>query len=97
MGEMGAVPVLLRPFLIVLAVAMLHMLFSSNTVTGTIIIPILIALAGESRAGPLDACRPGRLYLVFGFHPGHGDPDERDSLRIRPISRSETWPKLVSL
>ncbi len=58
MGRMGDVPALVRPFLIVLGVALLHLLFSSNTVTSTIIMPILIALAASlemdvwSLAGP---------------------------------------------
>lgn len=45
LGRMGEVPTLFRPFVVVLGIALLHLLFSSNTVTGTIIIPILIALA----------------------------------------------------
>jgi solute carrier family 13 (sodium-dependent dicarboxylate transporter), member 2/3/5 len=45
LGEITVVPMLLRPFVIVLAVAGLHLLFSSNTVTASIIIPILVALA----------------------------------------------------
>ena len=45
LGEITVVPMLLRPFVIVLAVAGLHMMFSSNTVTASIIIPILVALS----------------------------------------------------
>jgi solute carrier family 13 (sodium-dependent dicarboxylate transporter), member 2/3/5 len=45
LGELRNVPDLLQPLIIVLAVAALHMMFSSNTVTATIIVPILIALA----------------------------------------------------
>jgi sodium-dependent dicarboxylate transporter 2/3/5 len=45
LGEITVVPLLIRPFVIVLAVAGLHMLFSSNTVTASIIIPILVALS----------------------------------------------------
>jgi sodium-dependent dicarboxylate transporter 2/3/5 len=58
MGGMGDVPPLIQPFLVVLGVATLHLLFSSNTVTSTIIIPILVALAESlnievwSLAGP---------------------------------------------
>ena len=40
-------PVFAQPFVIVLVVAALHLLFSSNTVTGAIIMPILIALAQD--------------------------------------------------
>ena len=47
LGQITVVPDLLRPFVIVLAVAGLHLLFSSNTVTASIIIPILVALARD--------------------------------------------------
>ena len=47
LGRLTLVPVLAQPFVIVMAVALLHLLFSSNTVTGTIIMPILIALAQD--------------------------------------------------
>lgn len=45
LGRLGDVPTFLQPFVIVLGIALLHLLFSSNTVTSTIILPILIALA----------------------------------------------------
>ena len=47
LGRLAFVPGILQPFVIVLAVAALHLLFSSNTVTGAIIMPILIALAQD--------------------------------------------------
>jgi len=47
LGEIRSVPDLVQPFVIVLAVAGLHLMFSSNTVTATIIVPILIALARD--------------------------------------------------
>ncbi len=47
LGRLALVPGVLQPFVIVLVVASLHLLFSSNTVTGAIIMPILIALAQD--------------------------------------------------
>jgi sodium-dependent dicarboxylate transporter 2/3/5 len=47
LGQLTLVPTLLQSFVIVLAVAVLHMLFSSNTVTASIIVPILVALAHD--------------------------------------------------
>ena len=47
LGNIGSVPGLVQPFVIVLGVAGLHLLFSSNTVTGSIIMPILIALSQD--------------------------------------------------
>ena len=47
LGGIVGVPTLLQPFVIVLAVAGLHLMFSSNTVTASIIVPILVALARD--------------------------------------------------
>jgi sodium-dependent dicarboxylate transporter 2/3/5 len=47
LGGIAGVPVLVQPFVIVLAVCGLHLLFSSNTVTASIIVPILVALARD--------------------------------------------------
>jgi solute carrier family 13 (sodium-dependent dicarboxylate transporter), member 2/3/5 len=47
LGQITMVPDSLKPFVIVLAVSALHLLFSSNTVTATIIVPILVALAQD--------------------------------------------------
>jgi sodium-dependent dicarboxylate transporter 2/3/5 len=47
LGQITAVPDLVRPFVIVLAVAAFHLMFSSNTVTASIITPILVALAKD--------------------------------------------------
>ena len=47
LGQITLVPQLLQPFVIVMAVAALHLLFSSNTVTASIIVPILVALAND--------------------------------------------------
>jgi len=47
LGQITLVPAAAQPFVIVLAVAALHLLFSSNTVTASIIVPILVALAHD--------------------------------------------------
>jgi sodium-dependent dicarboxylate transporter 2/3/5 len=47
LGQITIVPDLLKPVVIVLAVAGLHLLFSSNTVTASVIVPILVALATD--------------------------------------------------
>ena len=47
LGGIAGVPGVLQPFVIVMAVAGLHLLFSSNTVTASIIVPILVALAQD--------------------------------------------------
>jgi phosphate-selective porin len=67
LGHLTAVPDALRPFVIVLAVAGLHMLFSSNTVTATIIIPILVALAADLRLDPWATVAPAAFTSSLAF------------------------------
>ena len=69
MGQIGVVPALLRPFLVVLAVALLHMLFSSNTVTSTIIIPILIALTASLGLAPWALAGPAAFTSYIRVVP----------------------------
>jgi len=67
LGEITLVPDALRPFVIVLAVAGLHMLFSSNTVTATIIIPILVALATDLHLDPWATVAPAAFTSSLAF------------------------------
>jgi sodium-dependent dicarboxylate transporter 2/3/5 len=55
------------PFVIVLAVAGLHLLFSSNTVTATIIIPILVALATDLHLDPWMTVAPAAFTSSLAF------------------------------
>ena len=67
LGQITSVPDALRPFVIVLAVAGLHMLFSSNTVTATIIIPILVALATDLHLDPWSTVAPAAFTSSLAF------------------------------
>ena len=67
LGQITSVPGALRPFVIVLAVAALHMLFSSNTVTATIIIPILVALATDLHLDPWMTVAPAAFTSSLAF------------------------------
>jgi solute carrier family 13 (sodium-dependent dicarboxylate transporter), member 2/3/5 len=67
LGQITAVPDPLRPFVIVLAVAGLHMLFSSNTVTASIIIPILVALATDLHLDPWATVAPAAFTSSLAF------------------------------
>ena len=67
LGQITAVPDPLRPFVIVVAVAALHMLFSSNTVTASIIIPILVALATDLRLDPWATVAPAAFTSSLAF------------------------------
>ena len=67
LGQITSVPDVLRPFVIVLAVAGLHLLFSSNTVTATIIIPILVALATDLHLDPWTTVAPAAFTSSLAF------------------------------
>ena len=67
LGDIGLVPSLIQPFVIVLGVALLHLLFSSNTVTGSIIIPILIALAQDLGVDPWTIAAPAAFTSSLAF------------------------------
>ena len=67
LGHITSVPDALRPFVIVLAVAALHLLFSSNTVTASIIIPILVALATDLRLDPWTTVAPAAFTSSLAF------------------------------
>ena len=67
LGQITSVPDALRPFVIVLAVAGLHLLFSSNTVTASIIIPILVALATDLHLDPWTTVAPAAFTSSLAF------------------------------
>jgi sodium-dependent dicarboxylate transporter 2/3/5 len=67
LGQIAVVPELLRPFVIVLAVAGLHLMFSSNTVTASIIIPILVALAKDLQLDAWAIVAPAAFTSSLAF------------------------------
>jgi sodium-dependent dicarboxylate transporter 2/3/5 len=67
LGQITSVPSVLRPFVIVLAVAALHLLFSSNTVTASIIVPILVALATDLRLDAWTTVAPAAFTSSLAF------------------------------
>jgi len=67
LGPIVQLPGFLRVFVIVLGVSLLHLAFSSNTVTGTIIIPLLIALAADLNINPWLICAPAAFTSSLAF------------------------------
>ncbi|MBI4485172.1 MAG: DASS family sodium-coupled anion symporter [Acidobacteria bacterium] len=67
LGQITSVPDLLRPFVIVLAVAGLHLMFSSNTVTASIIVPILVALAQDLKLDTWAIIAPAAFTSSLAF------------------------------
>ncbi len=101
MGRMGDVPVLLRPLLIVLGIALLHLVFSSNTVTSTIIMPILIALAASlsldawSLAGPA-AFTSSLAFVLVTETPTNVIPYSSGYFSIRDMAKAGVIMTLVA-
>jgi sodium-dependent dicarboxylate transporter 2/3/5 len=67
LGPVVQLPGVIRVFAIVIVVSLLHMAFSSNTVTGTIIIPLLIALATDLGIHPWIICAPAAFTASLAF------------------------------
>ena len=80
LGNITTIPVVAQAFVIVLAVAALHLLFSSNTVTASIIVPILVALANDLRLEPWTHRGTGGIHLVAGVHSRQRRTDDNHSV-----------------
>jgi len=93
LGRIGDVPTLIRPSVIVLGVATLHLFFSSNTVTSTIIMPILVALAASlgldawSLAGPA-AFTASLAFILVTESPTNVIPYSAGYFSIRDMAKA---------
>ena len=101
MGDMLLVHFVLRPFVIVIAVALLHVMFSSNTVTGTIIIPILIALAHDLGIDAWAIVAPAAFTSSLAFilvteTPTNVIPYSSGYFSIRDMAKVGVWMTLVA-
>ena len=67
LGNLIVIPPVLRPFVIVIAVSLLHLLFSSNTVTGSLIMPILLALALDLGLDAWTIAAPAAFTSTLAF------------------------------
>jgi sodium-dependent dicarboxylate transporter 2/3/5 len=67
LGGIGGIHPLLQVFLVVLIISFLKIAFSSNTVTATIVIPIMIALAGILGIDTLSIAIPAALTTSMAF------------------------------
>jgi len=67
LGGIGGLSTYIQVFLVILIVSFLKIAFSSNTVTATIIIPIMIALAVNIGVAPLTITMPAALTASMAF------------------------------
>ncbi|MBI2833235.1 MAG: SLC13/DASS family transporter [Acidobacteria bacterium] len=101
MGKMTVLPIVAQPFVIVMAVALLHLMFSSNTVTGTIIIPILIALARDLRLDPWSIIAPAAFTSSLAFilvteGPTTVIPYASGYFTIKDMAKAGIWMTLIA-
>jgi len=99
LGNLMLVPVLIRPFVIVIAVSLLHLLFSSNTVTGSLIMPILLALALDLRLDPWTIAAPAAFTSTLAFilvteSPTNVLPYSAGYFSIRDMAKIGIWMTL---
>jgi len=67
LGGIDAVPVLVQIISIILIVSILKLGLSSNTVTATVVIPIMIALSTQLGLSPLGIVMPAAMTLNIAF------------------------------
>ena len=101
LGQITSVPEALRPFVIVLAVSGLHLLFSSNTVTAGIIIPILVALATDLRLDPWATVAPAAFtsslaFVLVSEGPTTIIPYSSGYFTIRDLAKAGVWMTLAA-
>ncbi|MEE2791891.1 MAG: SLC13 family permease, partial [Acidobacteriota bacterium] len=101
LGNIGLVPALLLPFVVVIGVALLHLLFSSNTVTGSIIIPILIALAQDLGIDPWAIAAPAAFTSSLAFvlvteSPTNVIPYAAGYFSVLDMAKVGVWMTLVA-
>ena len=101
LGNLVQVPDLLQPFVIVIAVALLHLLFSSNTVTGSLIMPILLALALDVGLDAWTIAAPAAFTSTLAFilvteSPTNVLPYSAGYFSIRDMARVGIWMTIVS-
>lgn len=101
LGGLGGIPVLLQILLIVLIVSLMKIIFSSNTVTGTIIIPIMIALAGSIGMSPLAVTMPAAITASLAFilvtsTPTNVIPYSAGYFSIQDMAKAGTVLTLIS-
>ena len=101
LGNITAIPVLLQPFVIVLAVAGLHLMFSSNTVAASIITPILVALATDLRLDPWSIVAPAAFtsslaFILVSEGPTTVIPYSSGYFSIKDMAKAGIWMTLAA-
>ena len=95
-GKIASVPLVGKVFLVVLGVALIKVLLSSNTVTGTIIVPLMIALAGQLGIDPTVLAVPAGItssiaFILVTSTPTNVVPYSSGYFSIREMAKAGIW------
>jgi len=93
LGRLGMVPPVLRVSTVILAVHLLHLAFASNSVTGAIIIPLLVPLARDLNINPWILCGPAaftcsQAFILVTETPTNVIPYSTGYFRIGDMARA---------
>lgn len=99
--RLNVFPPLAIIFLVVVGVSLLKVLFSSNTVTGIIIVPLLIALARQINISPLLVAIPAGMtsslaFILVTSTPTNVIPYSAGYFSIRDMAKAGLWMTLAS-
>jgi len=98
-GRIAPVPLVGQVFLVVLGVALIKVVLSSNTVTGTIIVPLMIALAGRLGIDPTVLAVPAGItssiaFILVTSTPTNIIPYSSGYFSIREMAKAGIWMTL---
>jgi sodium-dependent dicarboxylate transporter 2/3/5 len=101
LGEITTIPTLIRPVVVVLAVAGLHLMFSSNTVTASIIIPIIAALAIDLGLSVWSIAAPAAFtsslaFILVSEGPTTIIPYSAGYFSIKDMAKAGIWMTLAA-
>ncbi|MCF7849609.1 MAG: anion permease, partial [Kiritimatiellales bacterium] len=100
-SKIGALHPVARVFAIVLGVSLMKVMFSSNTVTGIIMVPLLIALAKILGLDPILLALPAGIsaslaYILVTSTPTNVIPYSAGYFTIQDMAKAGVWMTLAS-
>lgn len=98
-GKIASVPLVGQVFLVVLGVALIKVLLSSNTVTGIIIVPLMIALGIQIGVDPTVLAVPAGItssiaFILVTSTPTNVIPYSSGYFSIREMAKAGIWMTL---
>ena len=100
-SKLGLLHPVMIIFAVVLGVSIMKVMFSSNTVTGIIMVPLLIALAGQTGINPVLLAIPAGItsslaFLLVTSTPTNVIPYSSGYFTIKDMARAGIWMTIAS-